>query len=323
MPLLAAATLVGAVWAVGAAPGGTSSTGTVLGTGAGGDTGVTAPAQVGFTNPAARTRNRSTCGARSTGPCPQANTVWSGYTIVEPLGRQITTVSASWVQTKAKCSRGSDAWSLFWVGLDGAANADNNHSVEQGGTSAQCEGGGSPVYEAWWEIYPANDVETTFPVAVGDHISASVVYSDSDNTITITVDDTTSNNSLVAVVSDSAAADPDTYTLTVNGNTSGPDAFQSTLCGPSDPNGPCGTSAEWVVEAPSGAPGGLYPLAHFRPITFESAQATDAEGNQGSIASPDWNTSALDLTSQAGLLLARVSGLDQKGTSFTDRWVHK
>ncbi|HTT86483.1 MAG TPA: G1 family glutamic endopeptidase, partial [Acidimicrobiales bacterium] len=150
-----------------------------------------------------------------------------------------------------------------------------------------------------------------------------VVYSYSDDTITITVDDTTSGDSLVAVVSDSAAADPDTYTLTVDGNSSGPDAFRSGLCGPSDPNGPCGTSAEWVVEAPSGAPGGLYPLARYRPITFQSANAVDAEGNQGSILSPDWNTDALDLTTEAGLLLARVSGLNKPGTSFTDTWVRK
>jgi hypothetical protein len=278
----------------------------------------------GFTHPAERSNTRATCQPAS-GPCPEDNTVWSGYTAVEPLGRIFTSVSASWVQTAASCARGSDAWTLFWVGLDGASNASNDHSVEQGGTSAQCVGGRKPQYEAWWEIYPANSVQTTFPVYVGDDITASVTSDTTDGTITITVDDTTPahSNSLTAVVSNASAPDnPDTYTVTVNGVTTGPEPYDSSLCGPSDPNGPCGTSAEWVVEAPSGAPSGYYPLARFHTVRFQSANAVDAEGNQGTILDTYWNTNALDLTTQEGATMARVSGLNKSGSAFSDTWVH-
>jgi hypothetical protein len=276
---------------------------------------------VGFTHAAERSNRRATC-QPSSGLCPQSNTVWSGYTAVEPLGRLFSSVSASWVQTAARCGKGSDAWTLFWVGLDGAANGSNFHSVEQGGTSAQCIGGRRPQYEAWWEMYPANSVQLTYPVSVGDAVTANVTSSTTDGTITITVDDTTSGNSLTAVVSNaSAPVNPDTYTVTVDGVTTGPTPYDSSLCGPSDPNGPCGTSAEWVVEAPSGAPG-PYPLAHYRTVHFQAASAVDAEGNQGTILNPNWNTDALDLTTEAGTVKARVSGLNKAGSAFADTWMH-
>jgi hypothetical protein len=279
---------------------------------------------MGFTHPAERASRRATCEPAS-GPCPQSNTVWSGYTAVEPLGRLFTSVSASWVQTAASCGTGSDAWSLFWVGLDGASNAVNSDSVEQGGTSAQCVGGRKPQYEAWWEIYPANSVQLTFPVHVGDEITASVTSSTTDGTITITVDDTTTGDSLTVVASNaSAPVNPDTYTVTVDGATTDPTPVDSSLCGPSDPSGPCGTSAEWVVEAPSGAPDGIYyPLARFRTVHFQAASAVDAEGNQGTILNPNWNTDALDLTTETGALKARVSGLNKPGSSFADTWMHR
>ena len=54
----------------------------------------------------------------------------------------------------------------FWIGFDGW----NNGSVEQGGTSAYCSGGRA-TYDVWWEMYPYNDVQTSFAISAGDSMS--------------------------------------------------------------------------------------------------------------------------------------------------------
>jgi hypothetical protein len=86
---------------------------------------------------------------------------------------------------------------------------------------------------------------------------------------------------------------------------------------------PCqNTSAEWVVEAPgdNGAPGTLYPLAHFRPVTFTQATATDSQGDEGGIIDSSWTDNAIDLTNTVGNYLARVGRLRKAGTQFRDVW---
>jgi hypothetical protein len=255
-------------------------------------------------------------------PCPEANSVWSGYVVTPLSGGQFTSVSAKWVQTRASCGPGRDAWALFWAGLDGIRSM----TVEQGGSEAQCVNG-TPQYYAWWEMYPTNDVQPAFPVAVGDHISASVVYSSAADTYTVTVDDTTSGQSVVVVCwTNASAVNPNMYTISLDGGPpNGPTSFPpfgnqtGILCGSGNP---CeNASAEWVVEAPGGdssRSGGLYPLAHFRPVTFQSANAVDASGDNGSISDPAWQHMGYDLTSTSGETLAVVSQLRGAGSRFRD-----
>ena len=69
-------------------------------------------------------------------------------------------------------------YAAFWDGLDGY----NSGSVEQTGTIGYCSGATAKYY-AWYEMYPAGSVVYSQPVAPGDEISASVVYS---TTTTIT-----------------------------------------------------------------------------------------------------------------------------------------
>ncbi|HXQ44496.1 MAG TPA: G1 family glutamic endopeptidase [Acidimicrobiales bacterium] len=262
-----------------------------------------------------------------TKPCPQANYLWSGYVDTSLAGGQFTSVSANWIQTKATCGQANrGAWALFWVGLDGSRSV----TVEQGGTEAQCVNG-KPRYSAWWEMYPTNLVQTSFPIAVGDHISASVVYSSASDTYTVTVQDTTSGQSLVVVCwTNASAVNPNMYTVTLDGGPpSGPTAFPVTqtqsgiLCSPSNP---CqNASAEWVVEAPGddpSNPGGLYPLAHYLPVTFQSANAVDVSGDSGSISDPAWEHTGYDLTTTSDVHLADVSALKSDGTQFRDVRVH-
>ena len=273
--------------------------------------------QRAFTQPAENTTVNSVCQPKPNKPCPHTNNVWSGYVLSPESGHQFTTVSASWVQTAVTCPK-SNAWALFWTGIDGWSQI-GNATVEQGGSSAQCTGTGPPDYEAWWEMYPTNDVQTVFPISVGDHINAQVVFSSVDDSYTVTVSDVTSGHSFFVVCS----VPDNSYTITVDGVTTGPTSFAATtssavLCPVSSP---CmNSSAEWVVEAPGGNNGSLYPLAHFRPLVFKSAFAADNAGDSGPITTNGWLFSAIDLATVSGIEEANVMPLKKQGTSFRVVW---
>jgi hypothetical protein len=272
-----------------------------------------------FTGPAHRATVNGFCQPTVNRPCPTSNTAWSGYVLTQNSNHPFTTVSGSWVQPAVTCPK-PNAWVLSWVGIDGWSNpeAGGSGTVEQGGTSVQCVSG-VPQYQAWWEMYPANDVQTSYTVHVGDHMSASVVFSTVDRTYTVTVTDRTTGDSLVVVCS----VPTNSYTVTVDGVTTGPTSFATpthnvTLCGSGST---ClNASAEWIVEAPGGNGSGLYPLAHFRPVTFKSAFAQDNAGDQGSITAPAWRATALDLVNSTGVKKATVTALKKQGSSFRIKW---
>jgi hypothetical protein len=296
-----------------------------------------ARSKTGFSHPAGNERANAFCQPTPKVLCPTTNDVWSGYALTPLQDRQFTSVSASWTQPKAICTPKTNpggSWTLFWVGLDGW-NSFEGQTVEQGGSYAQCIGNGtggskSPVYDVWWEMYPTNLVTYAFQISAGDQITASVVFSSTADTYTVTVDDTTSGQSVVVVCATNAAAtNPNTYTITLDGVTTGPTSFASpddqsaVLCGYGNP---CpNASAEWVVEAPggdtSGANGDLYPLARYRPILFKSAHASDSAGDTGPILDSAWATEAVNLTNMGGLHLASVTGLRKGDTEFRDIWI--
>src|ERR1700722_6959164 len=115
---------------------------------------------------------------------------WDGYiTYVSSEGTDFDAVQAEWTQPTVTCPK-SNAWTVFWVGLDGWWN----DTVEQGGTSAECIKG-VPQYETWWEMYPTNAITTVFAINPGDAMTAAVTYKTATSTFVITVSDTTSGNS--------------------------------------------------------------------------------------------------------------------------------
>jgi hypothetical protein len=73
------------------------------------------------------------------------------------------------------------------------------------------------------------------------------------------------------------------------------------------------SSAEWVVEAPSGVRGRLLPLDDFGTITFIDATAIR---NGLSVTIGDAGGQAITLTSRRGQALAEPSGLGADGASF-------
>jgi hypothetical protein len=155
------------------------------------------------------------------------STNWAGYAAT---GGRFTSVSATWKQPAASCTSAT-AYSSFWVGLDG----DTSSTVEQTGTDADCSCG-SPVYYAWYEMYPKFPKNLTLAIHPGDTIHASV---------------TTSGNG--------------SFTLTITDRTTG-GSFTTTQKLRSAKL----SSAEVIAEAPSSS-GGVLPLANFGTVGFSAA----------------------------------------------------
>jgi Peptidase A4 family len=106
---------------------------------------------------------------------------WSGYVAT---GGSFTSVSADWTEPSVSCDSSSDLYAP-WVGIDGYGSS----SVEQTGVATDCSSG-SPSYQAWYELYPANPVYYNEPVSAGDSFSASV-NTDGNGNYTMTIKDNT------------------------------------------------------------------------------------------------------------------------------------
>ena len=156
---------------------------------------------------------------------------WSGYAVTGSDGA-FNSVSSNWTEPTATCNDSGTEYAAFWVGLDGF----NSDSVEQTGTDSDCDGT-SPDYYGWYEMYPADPVYFTNPVAPGDSLSASISVSGTSYTLTLT--DSTQG-----------------WTQTENESGSYADS-----------------SAEVITEAPASAQGTL-PLADFGAINY-SASSVD------------------------------------------------
>jgi len=164
------------------------------------------------------------------------STNWSGYAAT---GGRFTSVSATWTQPAATCTAAT-TYSSFWVGLDGYSSS----TVEQTGTDADCSGG-SPVYYAWYEMYPHFPKNLSLVIHPGDTIHASVT-----------------------------TAGTGTFTLTITDRTTGASFTTNQKLRSANLS-----SAEVIAEAPSGS-GGVLPLTNFGSVGFSAATANgQAIGN--------------------------------------------
>jgi len=159
------------------------------------------------------------------------STNWAGYAVT---GGTYTRVTASWTQPAVNCS--STAYSSFWVGLDG----DGSNTVEQTGTEADCNGS-TPVYSAWYEMYPKYPTNYSNPVVPGDHFT-STVSTDGRGNFTLTLSNTTRG-----------------WTQSVSKK-----LHAAALA-----------SAEIIAEAPSSR-SGVLPLANFGTVGFSGAAVNGA-----------------------------------------------
>jgi len=188
------------------------------------------------------------------------STNWSGYAATTGT---YTSVSASWTQPAGTC-RSGDQYAAFWVGLDGYSSS----TVEQTGSEVDCAGR-TPHYYGWYEMYPGASSDYSNPVSAGDHFTASVTY--------------TGSNNFQLVLSDTTKG----WTQTQN----------QTLAGAAR------SSAEVIAEAPCcTARGGILPLTNFGTVNFTGAKAGTAANTAGAslatynpveITMPDVSVSSL------------------------------
>jgi len=238
----------------------------------------------------------------------QTSSNWAGYAVTDngqaaATGGTPTTfssVSGGWTQPAATCTRGSQAYSAFWVGLGGFA--DGSQALEQTGTEANCSATGKASYSVWYELVPAAPVTVKLKVLPGDSIAATVGVT--GQTVSIRIANTTRNT---------------VFTKTLTMTSPVPDV----------------TSAEWIAEAPStcDSRGGCspLPLANFGTAAFTSATAT-GNGHTGTISDPAWTATAVTLQGTPGGLYrgrfasalptasAAPGPLSSDGGSFSVTW---
>ena len=233
-----------------------------------------------FTNPA---------GSATTNPAtltvtPGPGSIWSGYVA---RGETFSAVTGSWTVPTVTCAPGADTAAAQWVGIDGYGNS----TVEQDGTYTDCASG-TPQYFAWYEMYGDPSLNngwavplssSTYPVAPGDAITASVSLSGSTWLMALT--DTTKG-----------------WTST------------TPVASPAPP--PAQNCAEWIVEDPNGGVAAGHALADFGTVSFTGATAT-GNGSTGPISS--FAYTALQMTN-GSVTLATIGPLDSTGQDFTDTY---
>lgn len=215
------------------------------------------------------------------------STNWSGYAVE---GTSFTKALGSWTVPTVNCTKTPNTYAAFWVGIDGWTST----TVEQTGTDSDCDGK-TPSYYAWYEFYPnPSELISSVPVSPGNHISASVTYSGTEFTITLTNESTGKSYSKSSKVS-----------------------------------GAKRTSAEWIAEAPCCTnSGGILPLSDFGTVDLGddytgvsgTNDATDSSVS-GAIGAFGSNVfESIMVNGSSGADEAVPSGLSSDGTSFTVTW---
>lgn len=212
---------------------------------------------------------------------------WAGYAVQtsfdSPGSGAVDSVEASWNVPAVDCSQSNgDYASAFWVGIDGITS----NRVEQIGTESDCIGG-TPVYYAWYEVYPQDSVTLDLTVSPGDEVHARVDYL-GNNTFRYTIRDLTTAETVSVTDRSRVIADR--------------------------------SSAEWVAEAPTSRRR-LLPLADFGPVAFTNAAVT-VNGRSGPISGAGWEYQPIVMESRGGTLKATPTGLAAGGTGFSVVWDH-
>jgi hypothetical protein len=199
-----------------------------------------APSQLGATQVTAHSALPHAIGRTLNG----TSSNWSGWADV---GKRYTSTAATWRQPSVHCTLLAPTYSAFWVGLDGVVSG----TVEQTGTSADCDALGRAHYYGWYEFFPNFPVNYSNPVVPGDLMQASTTYIGSGRYRLILIDVTRK------------------WSHTVTGSVAGA----------------ANKSAEVIAEAPSsGTSGRVLPLANFGSVTFTSATVNGAP--LGKVATP-------------------------------------
>jgi hypothetical protein len=185
---------------------------------------------------------------------PETSSNWSGAYVKRPAAEQIVTVTGEWrvpgVNPPASAWNGTGYndgtyLAVCWVGIDGTQGSGD---VMQAGTGSQCVVSGgkmvSTSFFAWTEWFSLPWINVTnFPVEVGDLISCTVCapFGNSHGTAMF--------NNLTQNTTTNVGIDPPSGTTLV------------------------GNVAEWIVEDPGQAGGGLFPFPNYGSTYFTDCTA--------------------------------------------------
>jgi Peptidase A4 family len=217
---------------------------------------------------------------------------WAGYA-AHHTGVRFSSVTGTWTQPRATCTRGRATYSSVWVGI-GGYDLDSQ-ALEQIGTESDCTASGRAVSSAWYELVPAASHAIKLSVRPGDRVRAGVTVRGREVTVTLT--DLTRSTSFTKRLR------PATVDV---------------------------SSAEWILEAPSVCSGSwschTLPLADFGSAGFTAARATATTGHRGTIEDGRWTTTKISLAAtgrtfvsnpSAPSATAVPSSLSARGSAFT------
>ena len=162
------------------------------------------------------------------------STNWSGYTALANKNVAVRFVGADWNVPSinpAECVPGTSgfAYAIHWVGLDGFGSTPNGSSttVEQIGTGADCQSGGTISYYTFYEMSPAPPVVFT-GVSPGDAITSSVYFNSASNQYNLVLTDVTTGSQINVDQSCPAGVQPDGTTGRCHACSSSPATMDST-----------------------------------------------------------------------------------------------
>ena len=206
-----------------------------------------------------------------------SSTNWSGY--IAQNGANYTAINGSWI-VPSVAQTTSFVGDATWVGIGGVSASD----LIQVGTQALVEND-QTVYEAWYEILPADSQVIPLTIKPGDsvHVSLSLQGSGSNEWLISFVDSTTGQS----------------YQNTIS--------YASSL-----------SSAEWIEEMPTVSLGNFvardFGLDNFGTISFTNSTATQ-NGNEYTIAQSGGQ--AVSMFNASNQVLATPSTLGLDGESFS------
>lgn len=115
---------------------------------------------------------------------PNQSDNWSGYNIGIDypgiaLGTKFSSISSEWVVPTAKQHKSGQAEdSASWVGIGGGCIDDTcavtDETLIQAGTEQDVSSSGQASYDAWYELIPETETETSLVVHPGNTIKVSI-----------------------------------------------------------------------------------------------------------------------------------------------------
>jgi len=208
---------------------------------------------------------------------------WGGY-LAQRRGVRFRYVRATFFVPYVDCTSTPSSFSGHWVGLDGAGNA----TVEQDGILAACQGS-TPMYSAWYEMFPLPPVYSAITVRPGNSIVASAYYDSGTGKFTLSLTDTTNGQH-----------------------------FSHTLACPAQSR--CQRlSAEVISEAPSSGTS-ILPLTNFRAESFSDVVVTNSRGRRAGLRGPGWDTFGVTTQSMTATVLDQPTEIF-RGRAFDCYWM--